>query len=124
MLFLYLITPFLGTFRNYVKYKQIKFWMFIRTPITYFLINLVFQKNNVLSKLGALAVRMFAFILSLILPLLALGAVATVDAVANHQEEERGPNDVEPEFKGSPLEGWMNYNGDYCDKEGKTTYYD
>ena len=51
MLFLYLITPFLGTFRNYVKYKQIKFLMFIRTPITYFLINLIFQKNNVFQTL-------------------------------------------------------------------------
>ena len=51
MLFLYLITPFLGTFRNYIKYKQIKFLMFIRTPITYFLINLIFQKNNVFQTL-------------------------------------------------------------------------
>lgn len=47
MIFLYLITPLLGTLRNYVKYKQIKLLLFIRTPITYFLINLIFQCNSV-----------------------------------------------------------------------------
>lgn len=47
MIFLYLITPFLGTLRNYVKYKQIKLLLFIRTPITYFLINIIFQSNSV-----------------------------------------------------------------------------
>lgn len=47
MIFLYLITPLLGTLRNYVKYKQIKLLLFIRTPITYFLINLIFQSNSV-----------------------------------------------------------------------------
>ena len=47
MIFLYLITPLLGTLRNYVKYKKIKLLLFIRTPITYFLINLIFQCNSV-----------------------------------------------------------------------------
>ena len=47
MIFLYLITPLLGTLRNYVKYKQIKLLLFIRTPITYFLINLIFQCNSI-----------------------------------------------------------------------------
>lgn len=47
MIFLYLITPLLGTLRNYVKYKQIKLLFFIRTPITYFLINLIFQCNSI-----------------------------------------------------------------------------
>jgi hypothetical protein len=47
MILLYLITPLLGTLRNYVKYKQIKLLLFIRTPITYFLINLIFQCNSI-----------------------------------------------------------------------------
>ena len=47
MLFLYLITPLLGTLRNYVKYKQIKLLLFIRTPITYFIINIIFQCNSI-----------------------------------------------------------------------------
>ena len=47
MILLYLITPLLGSFRNYIKYKQIKLLMFLRTPITYFFINTVFQTNNV-----------------------------------------------------------------------------
>lgn len=47
MLLLYLITPFLGTFRNYVKYKQIKVLLFIRSPIIYFFIHFIFKHNNV-----------------------------------------------------------------------------
>ncbi len=47
MILLYLITPLLGTLRNYIKYKQIKLLMFLRTPITYFFINLIFQNNNI-----------------------------------------------------------------------------
>lgn len=47
MIFLYLITPILGSFRNYIKYKKLKFLLFIRTPVTYFIINLLFQCNNV-----------------------------------------------------------------------------
>lgn len=47
MILLYLITPLLGTLRNYIKYKQIKLLMFLRTPFTYFLINIFFQNNNI-----------------------------------------------------------------------------
>jgi hypothetical protein len=47
MILLYLVTPLLGSFRNYIKYKQLKFLMFIRTPLTYFLINLIFQQDNI-----------------------------------------------------------------------------
>lgn len=47
MIFLYLITPLLGTLRNYIKYKRIKLLMFLRTPITYFMINLIFQNQNI-----------------------------------------------------------------------------
>lgn len=47
MIFLYLITPLLGTMRNYIKYKRIKLLMFLRTPVTYFMINLIFQNQNI-----------------------------------------------------------------------------
>jgi len=47
MILLYLITPLLGTIRNYIKYKQIKLLMFLRTPVTYFMINLIFQNQNI-----------------------------------------------------------------------------
>ena len=47
MIFLYFITPFLGCLRNYVKYKQLDFIVFIRTPIIYFLITLLFGHDNV-----------------------------------------------------------------------------
>lgn len=47
MIFLYLITPLLGTMRNYIKYKRIKLLMFLRTPVTYFMINLLFQNQNI-----------------------------------------------------------------------------
>lgn len=45
MILLYLVTPLLGTIRNYIKYKEIKILMFLRTPITYFIINILFQNN-------------------------------------------------------------------------------
>ncbi len=47
MISIYLITPFLGCLRNYVKYKQLDFLMFIRTPIIYFLLTLIFGHDNV-----------------------------------------------------------------------------
>lgn len=47
MIYLYLITPFLGTLRNYIKYKRIKILLFLRTPITYLMINLLFQNQNI-----------------------------------------------------------------------------
>lgn len=43
---LFLVTPFLGCLRNYVKYKQINPLLFVRTPITYFLITLLFGHSN------------------------------------------------------------------------------
>ena len=46
-MFLYLITPLLGSLRNYIKYKKLKFLMFIRTPITNFLINLIFKQDSI-----------------------------------------------------------------------------
>ena len=35
MWILFTITPFLGFLRNYIKYKQCKLSLFLRTPITY-----------------------------------------------------------------------------------------
>ena len=46
MLLLYLTTPILGCIRNYVKYKQFKYFLFIRTPFTYFILTLLFYKDN------------------------------------------------------------------------------
>ena len=46
MLLLYLITPLLGSLKNYVKYKQLKPLLFIRTPMTYFMIHLLLQQKN------------------------------------------------------------------------------
>ena len=42
MIFLYLVTPLLGTIRNYVKYKQLKPIVFLRTPITYFIFHMFY----------------------------------------------------------------------------------
>jgi hypothetical protein len=36
---LYTVTPLLGALRNYVKYKQFKPYIFIKTPISYFIIH-------------------------------------------------------------------------------------
>ena len=51
MISIYLITPFLGCLRNYVKYKQLDFFIFIRTPIIYFLLTLIFDHDNVFQTL-------------------------------------------------------------------------
>lgn len=49
---IFFITPILGAIRNYSKYKQFKLTLFIRTPITYFLIynllKIYYQKNIIL----------------------------------------------------------------------------
>ena len=47
MMILYLITPLLGILRNYVKYKQINIFIFIRTPLVYFLINYILKTHNI-----------------------------------------------------------------------------
>ena len=43
---LYLITPSIGLLRNYVKYKQIKYLLFIRTPLFYILLHVLLQTQN------------------------------------------------------------------------------
>ena len=47
MLILYFITPFLGTLRNYVKYKQLYLFMFLRSPISYLLIRYITNTSNI-----------------------------------------------------------------------------
>ena len=49
---LYTITPLLGALRNYVKYKQFKIKLFIRTPFTYFIFYRIFfyiKKENLIN---------------------------------------------------------------------------
>ena len=67
MIYLYLITPFLGTLRNYIKYKRIKILLFLRTPITYLMINLLFQNQNIWKTL--MFERWFFFIYNSLLSL-------------------------------------------------------
>ena len=38
MYYLYAITPILGLLKNYIKYKKIDFFTFIRTPLLYAII--------------------------------------------------------------------------------------
>lgn len=47
MISLYFITPLLGCLKNYVKYKQLDFLIFIRTPLLYFLIINLFSHDNI-----------------------------------------------------------------------------
>ncbi len=47
----YFITPFLGLIRNYVKYKQFNLNLFIRTPLIYYIIQLIFQENTIFETL-------------------------------------------------------------------------
>lgn len=44
MYYLIFVTPFLGLFRNYVKYKNIKIALFFRTP---FIIFFIYQILNI-----------------------------------------------------------------------------
>ena len=47
MILLYLITPSLGLFRNYVKYKKMNYLIYIRTPIIYIILKIIFKINNI-----------------------------------------------------------------------------
>ena len=44
---LLIVTPLLGAIRNFVKYKQFKPFIFLRTPIIYYFLYLVFQTRNI-----------------------------------------------------------------------------
>ncbi len=45
-MYLYLVTPLLGSFKNYVKYKRFNTFIFIRTFYIYFILKLFIQTNN------------------------------------------------------------------------------
>lgn len=44
---LWLVTPLLGSIKNYVKYKQFKVLIFLRTPLLYIFIFLLIQETNI-----------------------------------------------------------------------------
>jgi len=45
-MYLYLITPLLGSLKNYVKYKRFSLLIFIRTFFVYLILYLFIQTNN------------------------------------------------------------------------------
>jgi hypothetical protein len=45
-MYLYLVTPFLGSLKNYVKYKRFNLLIFIRTFYIYLLLHLFFKPDN------------------------------------------------------------------------------
>lgn len=47
---LFFVTPILGAFRNYIKYKQFNTLLFIRSPLISFLIYKIIPLNNNNSK--------------------------------------------------------------------------
>ena len=65
MILLYLITPLLGSLRNYIKYKKLNLLLFIRSPIIYFFINILFKSNTLWQTL--IYERWFLFIYKTIL---------------------------------------------------------
>jgi hypothetical protein len=46
-MYLYTITPLLGSLKNYVKYKRFNILIFIRTIYIYFIIQLFVKGNNI-----------------------------------------------------------------------------
>ena len=44
---LILVTPLLGSLKNYVKYKRFNILILLRTPLLYFLLQLILQTNNI-----------------------------------------------------------------------------
>jgi hypothetical protein len=59
MIILFVI-PFFGLIKNYVKYKKINLYLFFRTPIICYFIQLLIQSNNIYKIL--LYERWFMFI--------------------------------------------------------------
>ena len=45
-MYLYLVTPLLGSLKNYVKYKRFNIIVFIRTFYIYLTLHLLIQTNN------------------------------------------------------------------------------
>ena len=46
-MYLYTITPLLGSLKNYVKYKRFNIFVFLRTLYIYFILKLSIQTNNI-----------------------------------------------------------------------------
>tara|TARA_Y100001958_G_C21223489_1_gene548855 strand:+ start:1669 stop:1941 length:273 start_codon:yes stop_codon:yes gene_type:complete len=44
---LIIITPILGSLKNFIKYKKFNIFILLRTPIIYFFIQLLVQTNNI-----------------------------------------------------------------------------
>ena len=47
MLYIFLVTPTLGLLRNYIKYKKLKVFLYLRSPILYLLLEIILQTNNI-----------------------------------------------------------------------------
>ena len=47
MISCFFITPLLGLLKNYIKYKQVRLLLFIRSPIICYFIQLFIQTNNI-----------------------------------------------------------------------------
>ena len=45
-MYLYLITPILGSLKNYVKYKRFNILVFLRTLYIYYILKLAIQTDN------------------------------------------------------------------------------
>ena len=61
---IYLITPLLGSLKNYVKYKHFNTFIFVRTLYIYFILKLFIQSNNTL--LILILERWFFFVFKII----------------------------------------------------------
>lgn len=72
----------------------------------------LFQRNNLLSQLGGVLVRILGHLFSILLPLFALGAASAVEAASSHKEGRSEEEKAYDDPKGS-----VNPNGDYCDKD-------
>jgi len=63
-MYLYTITPLLGSLKNYVKYKRFNMLIFIRTIYIYFIIQLFVKGNNIWMTL--MLERWFFFVFKII----------------------------------------------------------
>ncbi len=63
-MYLYTITPLLGSLKNYVKYKRFNILIFIRTIYIYFIIQLFVKGNNIWMTL--MLERWFFFVFKII----------------------------------------------------------
>ena len=43
----FFVTPLLGSLKNYVKYKRFNFFLFLRSPLLCFILQIIIQTNNI-----------------------------------------------------------------------------